>query len=346
MKNIKFGFCIPVFANPGMLFFRTPAYKKLEWNSIFNATKLCENLGYDSVFIADHLHLGNEGAIYECMAVMAALGSVTTKMSIIPIHLCNNFRHPGVVAKFLSTLSHITNGRVELFYDYGWRKSEFDSYGIDFCVNDSERVTQMAEGIEVIQGMLNNESFSYNGKYYKLENAICNPKPLKKIPLWMGETNNIDMVSEIVKHANVFNSMPCSLEVFKKKCDVLQEECEVQERDFSTLSFSLEVQLLIRDTEEEIEEELQRYRELRDDNNSYDEDILVQLNSTNLGNVDYNSTGSLKKEFLIGTPEVIKEQMAEFCLGGVEHFMIWFMDFPDTKGIEIFSEKVMKNFNL
>src|SRR3990167_4322310 len=172
MEKIKFGFCIPLFANPGMLFFRTPAYKNLDYKSIQEKTLLCEKLGYDSLFVADHLFLGKDGAIWECTSLMSALLAITKKMEVIPIHLCNNFRAPSVVAKTLATMSHISNGRVTLFYDYGWRKAEFEQYGIDFGATDDERIEKMAEGLEIIKGMLEKERFSFSGKYYTIREAI------------------------------------------------------------------------------------------------------------------------------------------------------------------------------
>ena len=63
MKKIKFGFCLPILANPGMASFRKPAYEKLDWNSIKETVLLCDRLNYDSIFIADHVFLGREGDI-------------------------------------------------------------------------------------------------------------------------------------------------------------------------------------------------------------------------------------------------------------------------------------------
>ena len=82
----------------------------------------CEEKEYDSVFVTNHLFLGNRGEIWECLSTMSALAAVTKKISVIPIHLCNNFRVPSVTAKSQATLSHIADGRVKLFYDYGLRK--------------------------------------------------------------------------------------------------------------------------------------------------------------------------------------------------------------------------------
>ena len=98
MKKIKFGFCLPIFANPGMAYFRTPAYEKLDWNSIKETVLLCDRLNYDSIFIADHVFLGRDGEIWECLSLMSALAAITSNVDVAPIHLCNNFRHPAIVA--------------------------------------------------------------------------------------------------------------------------------------------------------------------------------------------------------------------------------------------------------
>ena len=345
MKKIKFGFCLPIFANPGMAYFRTPAYEKLDWNSIKETVLLCDRLNYDSIFIADHVFLGRDGEIWECLSLMSALAAITSNVDVAPIHLCNNFRHPAIVAKTLSTLSHIGGGRLIIFYDYGWRKAEFDAYGIPFGLNDDERIEQMEEGITVIKGMLKEEKYSFNGKYYSIHEAICNPKPVKKIPLWMGEANNPQMVSAIVKHADVFNSMPCSIEGFQEKIDIIYKECKQQGRDFSTMGFSLETQILIRETDEEIDKIFEGFEELESLNNSYDQDILDQLKATNPALGSYKSKKNFEEEFLIGTPEKIIKKINLFIEKGVSHFMLWFMDYPDQKGIKLFNDKIISHYS-
>ncbi len=343
-KNIKFGFSIPIFANPGMLFFRTPAYKKLDWNSIKETVIKSEELGYDSLFIADHLFLGKDGEIWECISTMSALLAITKKMWVFPIHLCNNFRSPGIVAKTLATMSHISDGRVGLFYDYGWRKAEFDAYGIDFGKTDEERIKKMEEGITVIKGLLEKDSFTFCGDFYKTKNAVCNPKPVKKIPIWMGEANNSFMVESIVRNADVFNSMPSSPEAFQNKIDIIKEECKKQNRDFSKFDFSLETQVLVRKTESELEKALKDYSDLIKFNNSFDDDIIAQLKATNPGLVDYNSPENIKKEFLIGTPSQIKEKLDKYIAKGVNHFMLWFMDYPDKQSTELFAKEIFPHY--
>ena len=95
---------------------------------------------------------------------------------------------------------------------------------MEFGGSEEERIERMGEGIEVIKAMRTTESFSYDGKHYAVKDAVCNPLPLRKMPIWMGEANHSHMVTHIVRHADVFNSMPCSPEGFDKKLVVLEAE--------------------------------------------------------------------------------------------------------------------------
>ena len=137
-KKAKYSLCIPIFANPGMMSFRTPNYKNLKFEDLKKLVLLCDKSKFNSIFIADHTYLGNKGAIFECISLMSAFATITKKINIGSIHMANNFRHPAIVAKTLCTLSHISKGRIILFYDYAWRKSEFIQTGISFEKKISE----------------------------------------------------------------------------------------------------------------------------------------------------------------------------------------------------------------
>ena len=195
-RSIEFGFCVPIFANPGMAFFRTPCYERLDWPTTRDAVLECEVLGYDSLFVADHLFLGREGAIYEGWTLLSALAGLTRRMKLAPIHLCDSFRNPALAAKMIATLDIVSEGRFILFYDYGWRRAEFDAYGFAFEQSDDARAAKLVEGLEIIQGMLTEPRFSYTGRYYRVEEAVCEPPPVQRPmpPLWMGEANNAVMV--------------------------------------------------------------------------------------------------------------------------------------------------------
>jgi alkanesulfonate monooxygenase SsuD/methylene tetrahydromethanopterin reductase-like flavin-dependent oxidoreductase (luciferase family) len=138
-KPIRFGFCVPIFANPGMAFFRTPCYERLDWDSVRHSVIECERLGYDSLFVADHVFLGRDGAIFEGWTLLSAFAGLTDRLLLSPIHLCDSFRNPALTAKMVATLDVVSGGRFIFFYDYGWRRAEFDAYGFCFESSDEER---------------------------------------------------------------------------------------------------------------------------------------------------------------------------------------------------------------
>ncbi len=343
--SMEFGFCAPIFANPGMSFFRTPCYERLDWRATRNAVLEAEALGYDSVFVADHVFLGRDGAIFEGWTLLSAFAGMTHRMKLAPIHLCDSFRNPALTAKMVATLDVVSEGRFILFYDYGWRRAEFDAYGFAFEASDEERVRKMVEGLEIIKGLLTHERFSYEGRFYTVRDALCAPKPVQQPlpPIWMGETNNPVMVRAIAQHADVFNSMPVSVEGFEQKLAVLKDACREVGREFDSLGLSLETQILIRETDGEIDAVFERIERLRPAQAS-DEDILAQMKATNPALESYGSRADLEKEFLIGTPDRIAERLAEFRRRGVTHVMLWFMDFPDLTGLRLFAKEILPQF--
>ena len=175
-RSIQFGFCVPIFANPGMTFFRTPCYERLDWPTTRAAVLECEALGFDSLFVADHVFLGRDGAIYEGWTLLSVLAGMTQRIRLAPIHLCDSFRNPALTAKMVATLDVVSNGRFILFYDYGWRRAEFDAYGFAFEESDDARAAKMAEGLTIIKGMLTEPRFSFSGRYYRVHDAVCEPK--------------------------------------------------------------------------------------------------------------------------------------------------------------------------
>ena len=343
--RIQFGFCVPIFANPGMAFFRTPCFERLEWPVVRDAVLECEALGYDSLFVADHVFLGRDGAIFEGWTLLSAFAGLTRRMRLAPIHLCDSFRHPALTAKMVATLDVVSDGRFILFYDYGWRRAEFDAYGFAFESSDDERAAKMNEGLAIITGMLTHERFSYSGRFYAVREAVCEPKCVQqpRPSIWMGEANNPVMLRAIATHADVFNSMPASVGGFRQKLAALERACRDVGRDFTTIGRSLETQVLICCTDAEVDACFERIERLRPAQQS-DQDILAQMKATNPALENYGTRRDFEAEFLIGTPGRIVERLREYTALGVSHFMLWFMDFPRMDGIRLFAREVMPKF--
>lgn len=105
---IKFGYCLPIFAWPGARLFRTPAYSHLDAATTMKLGKQAEDLGYHSIWVADHLMLGKDEAILEGWTTLCAIAGMTQRVQLGIIHYNNAFRHPALTAKAVATLDQIS----------------------------------------------------------------------------------------------------------------------------------------------------------------------------------------------------------------------------------------------
>jgi alkanesulfonate monooxygenase SsuD/methylene tetrahydromethanopterin reductase-like flavin-dependent oxidoreductase (luciferase family) len=146
-----------------------------------------EDLGYFGVFLNDHIEglSGDRKEPYiEAWTAMTGIGVQTRKIRIGHITLFNSLRNPAYLAKSISTLDQMTGGRYEFIIGAGWNEPEYVGYDLmgegRGMPSASERVSRLKESVEITKGMLRNEVFNYDGKYWKLKEAINVPQPVQK----------------------------------------------------------------------------------------------------------------------------------------------------------------------
>ncbi|MFX1537385.1 MAG: LLM class flavin-dependent oxidoreductase, partial [Promethearchaeota archaeon] len=146
-----------------------------------------DELGLFGVFLNDHVHgFANEGKepYLEAWTAMTGIGVQTKRVRLGHIVLFNSLRNPAFLAKSIATLDQMSNGRYELLIGAGWNVPEYEGYDLmekgRGMPSAKERVDRFKEALEILRGMLTNEEFSYNGKYWILKNAINIPQPVQK----------------------------------------------------------------------------------------------------------------------------------------------------------------------
>ncbi|MEM2926518.1 MAG: LLM class flavin-dependent oxidoreductase [Candidatus Bathyarchaeia archaeon] len=175
-----------------------PSHGLYSFESLLEAALSAEKYGLDSLWIGDHFFLPSE--LYEkyggdpnrpdkldAWTTLAAIASRTKKISLgtrvspIPFYL------PGRLAKIVATVDLISKGRVQFGVGAGWYEEEAISYGIPWG-SLRERMEKTLEGLKIIKKLWTYERASYEGKYYRVKNAPCFPKPLQKPhpPIWFG----------------------------------------------------------------------------------------------------------------------------------------------------------------
>ena len=136
-----------------------------------------DSLGYYGASLYD---LMNASAL-ECWATLSALAAETRRIRPMPLVLAVLYRSPGLLAKMAATLDVISGGRMELGIGAGGDGRDHRAYGLSFPDTPS-RVEMLEEAVVVIKGLWTAPEFSYDGNFYRLDNAICEPRPLASPP--------------------------------------------------------------------------------------------------------------------------------------------------------------------
>ena len=230
--NYKFGVFLPFYAFQA----KTP---KEYFEVLKNIVLESERLGYDAVWLDDHL-MYNNWPILEPWTTLAALSTLTSKIRLGTMVTCNAHRNPALLAKTAATLDVVSNGRLELGIGAGCQEAEHLAYGFGFP-KPSVRIAQLGEALEVITRLWTQEKANYQGKHYTLKDAICEPKPLQKPypPITVGGSGEKLTLKVTAKYADRFDwgSLP-SVDDYRRKLEVLEEQCKVVGRDFDEIERS------------------------------------------------------------------------------------------------------------
>jgi len=210
-------------------------------DSLRNLVTRAENIGFDSFWVMDHFHqiqfVGTpEEPMLEGWTIISMLAGITTKIKLGTLVTGIIYRYPSVLAKVAATLDVLSKGRLFMGIGAGWNEQESLAYGISFPSNQ-ERMLMLEEAIQIIRKMWTEEPYaSFNGKYYQIHNAYCNPKPIQKPspPILVGGSGERKTLKIVAKHADACNLFG-SPETVRKKLDILKEHCKTVGRDYDSI---------------------------------------------------------------------------------------------------------------
>ena len=216
--------------------------------TVIAQAKEAEAAGYDSVFLMDHFYqlpgLGTpDQPMLEAYTALGALAAATEKVQLGTLVTGNSYRNPTLLAKAITTLDVISQGRAILGIGTGWFELEHDSLGYDFGTF-TDRFNRLGEALQIILPMLEGERPTFTGKYYKTQEAMAEPRFRDHIPLMIGgsgEKKTIPLAAKHFDHLNIiagFDELP-------RKIQVVKENCEKIDRDPATLETSMLVVAII-----------------------------------------------------------------------------------------------------
>jgi F420-dependent oxidoreductase-like protein len=214
------------------------------WSELVSLCQEAERLGYDAAYTFDHLTsvvvvTDPFDPSLEAWTALAALATVTRRIRLGTLVTGNTYRHPGVLAKMATTVDVVSGGRLDFGIGSGWYAPEHQMYGIPFRTA-AERCAMLDEALTVIRRLWTEREASFAGRYYTLDKAIAEPKPVQQPhpPILVAASAEKRMLRIVARHADAWNSFG-SPDVFRRKIGVLAEHCRAEGRDVERIEKSV-----------------------------------------------------------------------------------------------------------
>lgn len=312
-----------------------PMMAHLDRESVMRGVDAVVDAGLGGLWAPDHFILGPHQEEYEVWTLMAALAERTEDVDLGPLVGAVTYRNPALLAKMVTTVDHLSDGRVMLGLGAGWHREEHERYGYEFPEVNT-RIDMLEEGLEVITRMFSEEAPSYEGEHYSIDGAYNQPKPIQEPypPIVIGGAGArmLRLTARWADEWNVEISGRNRGPPIEFKAEKLDEYLEEEGRDPDEVERSWLAHVLVRETQEELDAVCDEIFPL---SWGEEEDIDEQLTAENAWE---------KGQMLIGTPAEVAERIEGIRDLGFEKLQLMFLDFPDETGLELFGDEVMPQF--
>ncbi len=226
------------------------------WPELREAVLHAEAAGFDDLWIDDHL-LSDEADWHdpklEGWTTLAAVAAVTERARIGHMVVANTLRNPGLTAKSATTLDHISGGRMILGLGAAWFEREHAAFGFDFGTGVGERLDRLGEAVPLIRRLLDGETVTHAGRFYRFDEALCAPRPIQpRLPILIGGTGPRKTIPLVARYADLWNAYGTPDELRAHDAN-LRAACEAVGRDQREIERTVNVNIVIRPTRAEAE---------------------------------------------------------------------------------------------
>jgi alkanesulfonate monooxygenase SsuD/methylene tetrahydromethanopterin reductase-like flavin-dependent oxidoreductase (luciferase family) len=275
--------------------------------------------GLDSAWVADHFvpWMGSwdqTADTFECLTTLTYLCARYPAFKFGTIVLSQSYRPPALLAKMATVLQTLSGGRFILGIGAGWKEDEYRAYGYDYPA-PAVRIHQLEEAVQIIRGMFTQPKTTFHGKYYHVEDVICEPKPFPPPPIMIGGSGRKLTLRVVARYADWWNSVGTSPEEMNAAIEALNGHCQAVGRDPASIvrTFSTDCVSVAGSTAE----------------------ALRRAQASPF----YSASAGL-----IGTPDEVAAGLQRYIDLGTQHFMLRFVDYPDFAGARLFIEEVLPRF--
>jgi len=312
------------------------------WEYTRRLAQRSEQIGFDLSLIAE-LNLndikGIDAPSLDAWSTAAALAAVTDSLELM-VAVRPTFHSPAIFAKQAANIDHISNGRLALNVVSSWWEQEARMYGVDFERHD-DRYGRTAEWLEVVNGVWSQKSYSHAGRYYRTEETVLEPKPVRKPrpPIYAGGESEAakDLIARTCDAYVMHGDSPAP--VAAKIADMTERRDKL---GLGRMQFGLAGYAFTRDSDREVKQELERITNVHENAKGY-ANYQQWLQGTRLERSmsieEYSVSNRGLRSGLVGTPARIQDQVCQFTEAGVDLLLLQFS--PQIEEMERFSESVI-----
>lgn len=293
---------------------------KRSWAETKQTAQELEALGFDSVWLNDHLYgiPGPQLPILEAWTTLSAVGAVTERVQLGTLVTPIGFRNPALLAKMVATLDNIAAGRVIVGLGSGWFQQEYVGYGFDFPPL-KKRLAELDEAATLMKQMWSEESPTFHGAQFHTEAVYCAPKPVRQPPLLIGGGGEKVLLRLVAKHADIWNNLAVHQGDLGRKVEVLRKHCADIGRDPATLKISQQCLVVIGSNEADAQKKVARAQAIYG-----------------------GHMGAAGPMSIAGTPEQCLEKIRAHERLGCTMFVIEFFGRDTREPAKLFAETVMR----
>jgi FMNH2-dependent dimethyl sulfone monooxygenase len=334
---MRYGFWMPVFGGWLRNVSDEPA---ASWDYAKRLTQRAEKIGYDLTLIAE-LNLndikGVEQPALDAWSTAAALAAVTESIELM-VAVRPNFHHPALFAKAAANIDRISGGRLALNVVSSWWADEARQYGLQFDQHD-DRYARTAEWLTVVDGLWTEERFSFQGQFYRTEDAICAPKPAKRPTVYAGgESAKAKAMIAAQCDAYVMHGDPVAA-IAPKIADMAALR---RRAGGKPMQYGMAAYAIVRDSEAEAKREFERITTVSDLPAGYanfDQWLSGTQLERELKIQEYSVSNRGLRPNLVGTPEQLRERIEEYEAAGLDLLLLQMS--PQEEEMERFAAQVM-----
>ena len=214
---------------------------KRPWVAAADAARSFEAMGYDSIWVCDHLYgpQSPQLPILEAWSMVSGLAAITERLEIGTLVTPAGMRNPAQLGKVVATADNIAGGRVIAGLGGGWMPREFTDFGMPFLPT-GERLGQLEETVQLLRRMWDGDEaeVTFAGRFVQAQNVVCQPKPPRRVPILIGGAGEKVTLRIAAKHADIWNNLAGHQGGLGRKVEVLKRHCDAVGRDFADITVS------------------------------------------------------------------------------------------------------------